>query len=405
MDDSDGLPRVLIGKEIISHNGMVQYSASYATDPTELFQTSTVFSQPGNWTIDFTIDTVNGQSVSVPAMHYGFIVSSSSTPQVTTLTGAVGDCIGTLEFTQNTSSGPVQTNSETTTLYNTSSPTSVTYASSTSIPTNSVFSAYTQDSKERIYFSTSSNPVVVGKPITLTIAVINTSKYNWAAEDGRITIGDGATTLWDQDFTSVIGVIPVTVTFPHSGLYQIPVTIWNVDFKGSAPQTVNLALEVVSPSDKIELNLISTPVTFSQTSSSSNQASISTSASQLSTETSKTPSVTFVSETLPSPQQSDQNSAIPLEAQPSIIPSWIKDTTNLWSQGQTKNDAFVIGMRYMIQNGLMDIPHDSKSVSNSSPQIPTWVKNNAGWWVNGQISDNDFVNGIQYMISKEIIKF
>jgi len=36
--------------------------------------------------------------------------------------------------------------------------------------------------------------------------------------------------------------------------------------------------------------------------------------------------------------------------------------------------------------------------------IPTWIKNNAEWWAGGKISDNDFLIGIEYLIGNGVIK-
>jgi len=35
--------------------------------------------------------------------------------------------------------------------------------------------------------------------------------------------------------------------------------------------------------------------------------------------------------------------------------------------------------------------------------IPYWVKNNAGWWATDQIDDSAFVQGIQYLVQNGII--
>ena len=36
--------------------------------------------------------------------------------------------------------------------------------------------------------------------------------------------------------------------------------------------------------------------------------------------------------------------------------------------------------------------------------IPSWIKNNAGWWADNQIDDDAFIQGIQYLVEKGIIK-
>jgi len=35
--------------------------------------------------------------------------------------------------------------------------------------------------------------------------------------------------------------------------------------------------------------------------------------------------------------------------------------------------------------------------------MPAWIKNNAGWWADGQIGDSAFLQGIQYLVQKGII--
>ena len=36
--------------------------------------------------------------------------------------------------------------------------------------------------------------------------------------------------------------------------------------------------------------------------------------------------------------------------------------------------------------------------------IPPWIKNNAAWWSQGQIDDASFVSGIKYMIENGIME-
>ena len=35
--------------------------------------------------------------------------------------------------------------------------------------------------------------------------------------------------------------------------------------------------------------------------------------------------------------------------------------------------------------------------------IPDWIKNNAGWWATDQIDDSAFLKGIQYLVQNGII--
>ncbi len=84
------------------------------------------------------------------------------------------------------------------------------------------------------------------------------------------------------------------------------------------------------------------------------------------------------------------------------IPSWIKNTSKWWSQGQIQDTDFIKAIQYLISNGIMQVPHGS-SGTVSSQQIPSWIKKDAGWWADGTISDDEFVKGIQWLITNGVI--
>ncbi|MFZ1076363.1 MAG: thermopsin family protease [Nitrosotalea sp.] len=85
------------------------------------------------------------------------------------------------------------------------------------------------------------------------------------------------------------------------------------------------------------------------------------------------------------------------------IPSWIKNNTKLWSQGEITDTGFVKGMQYLIQNKIIQISTTQPS-SGTTQQIPAWVKNDAEWWADGQISDGEFVKAVQYLINNDVIQ-
>ena len=51
----------------------------------------------------------------------------------------------------------------------------------------------------------------------------------------------------------------------------------------------------------------------------------------------------------------------------------------------------------------MIIPSTETSESMGSQVVPDWIKNNAGWWATDQIDDSAFVQGIQYLVQNGII--
>jgi hypothetical protein len=100
------------------------------------------------------------------------------------------------------------------------------------------------------------------------------------------------------------------------------------------------------------------------------------------------------------------------------IPAWIKNNAGWWATDQIDDSAFLQGIQYLIQEGIMIIPHtetsessdDSDAIPDAGQQaqafdqrVPAWIKNNAGWWATDQIDDSAFLQGIQYLVQKGII--
>jgi len=86
----------------------------------------------------------------------------------------------------------------------------------------------------------------------------------------------------------------------------------------------------------------------------------------------------------------------------SEIPDWVKNNAKWWSASQISDKDFLKGLEYLIQNGILQVPTNTK-IDSSSEQIPSWLRNNASWWSQGLLSDDDFVNGIQYLVSNGVI--
>ena len=91
---------------------------------------------------------------------------------------------------------------------------------------------------------------------------------------------------------------------------------------------------------------------------------------------------------------------------PSSVPLWIKNNTGWWASGEIDDGAFIQGIQFLIQQDILEIPliEQSSDNHNESQGIPNWIKNNAGWWADDLISDSDFVIGLQYLIKNGIIQ-
>ena len=84
------------------------------------------------------------------------------------------------------------------------------------------------------------------------------------------------------------------------------------------------------------------------------------------------------------------------------IPKWVKNNAGWWVDEQIDDEAFVAGIQYMINNGIMYVPN-TDSVNSSVTEIPDWIKNNVGWWADNQISDDDFVKAMEWLITNGVI--
>ena len=54
-----------------------------------------------------------------------------------------------------------------------------------------------------------------------------------------------------------------------------------------------------------------------------------------------------------------------------------------------------------LANAILPVVVNRISVDETS--IPAWIKNNAGWWATDQIDDSSFLQGIQYLIQEGIM--
>ena len=85
------------------------------------------------------------------------------------------------------------------------------------------------------------------------------------------------------------------------------------------------------------------------------------------------------------------------------IPQWIRNNAGWWGSDLISDADFIEGIRFLIENEILQLPPTETDPNESSSEIPSWLKENAKWWSKGLISDDDFIKGIQYLIQKGII--
>ena len=85
------------------------------------------------------------------------------------------------------------------------------------------------------------------------------------------------------------------------------------------------------------------------------------------------------------------------------IPDWIKNNAAWWVIGQIDDSAYVLGLEWLISNGIIKIPIADYGTQSETSIIPEWIKTNAGWWATGEIDENSYVLGLQWLITNGII--
>ena len=110
----------------------------------------------------------------------------------------------------------------------------------------------------------------------------------------------------------------------------------------------------------------------------------------------------FLTASLVEPKDSEKVSSI--ISQEIVVPSWLKNSAGWWSNDLIRDDEFVKGIQYLINEDILKIPETEQTGIGSTLEIPSWIKNNAGWWADDLLTDYDFVQGIQWLIANGIMK-
>lgn len=86
-----------------------------------------------------------------------------------------------------------------------------------------------------------------------------------------------------------------------------------------------------------------------------------------------------------------------------VVPDWIKQYAQLWSDGQIDDVVFIDRISNLIAQEIIEVDGQIIKQSNGDKTIPFWFKSTASWYGKNQITTEEFLSGIQYLIEKEII--
>ena len=86
------------------------------------------------------------------------------------------------------------------------------------------------------------------------------------------------------------------------------------------------------------------------------------------------------------------------------IPAWIKDIARNWSEPSASDSGFLDGIRYLLDEGILDMSSNMSSDMSLEESVPHWLKDAARWWGSNQINDYEFLNLIQFLMTQGIIR-
>ncbi len=81
------------------------------------------------------------------------------------------------------------------------------------------------------------------------------------------------------------------------------------------------------------------------------------------------------------------------------LPPILKIVAKEWSQNTISDFDFLQSVQYLINQGMLVVPHNTLGNRSSETAIPQWIKNNATLWANGSVSDATFASGIEYLFN------
>jgi len=87
-----------------------------------------------------------------------------------------------------------------------------------------------------------------------------------------------------------------------------------------------------------------------------------------------------------------------------MIPDWVRHNAKWWSLTKISDQDFAKGLEYLINQGIIVIPENTRAEGAPEKQLAGWLRQDAGWWSQGLLTDDEFFKSIQWMINNGFIK-
>ena len=87
------------------------------------------------------------------------------------------------------------------------------------------------------------------------------------------------------------------------------------------------------------------------------------------------------------------------------VPSWVQTTATFWVDGNVSDREFTDGIGYLVREKIIEIePVEGKANGQpAEPEVPSWIKQNTRWWIEGQVPEDQFLDSIKWLIQNNII--
>jgi len=89
------------------------------------------------------------------------------------------------------------------------------------------------------------------------------------------------------------------------------------------------------------------------------------------------------------------------------VPNWIQMTSTFWVEGNVTDREFTDSIGFLVKEKIIKLDEfiDSESQEETAdPKVPSWIKESTKWWIEGQVTEDQFLDSIKWLIKNNIIR-
>jgi len=87
------------------------------------------------------------------------------------------------------------------------------------------------------------------------------------------------------------------------------------------------------------------------------------------------------------------------------VPTWVQTTASFWVDGNVSDREFTDGIGYLVKEKIINLDEkvESSGEEPSELKVPSWIKDATKWWIDGQVPEDQFLESIKWLIKNKII--